>query len=225
MAQAEGRAAQAGGSPGLRFPGVAGTLGSMTAAAPRPGPSFPGVAQDVLQAYLDAPDNVVAEILDGELSLSPRPRPRHAQTTARIARVLGGFHDPDEGEPGGWIMMIEPELHLGPRPDIIDPDLAGWRRERLPEEPEGAAIDVAPDWACEILSARTEARDRGPKRRIYRREGVGFLWLCDPRIQTLEVYRLEGKRWTELDTFEGNVKVRAEPFEAVELDLGRIWRW
>jgi Uma2 family endonuclease len=108
---------------------------------------------------------------------------------------------------------------------VIDPDLAGWRRERLPEEPEEAAIRVVPDWVCEILSDRTEAMDRGPKRRIYRREGVSHLWLCDPRIQTLEVYRLEGGRWTELDTYEGDSKVRAEPFEAIELDLGRLWRW
>jgi Uma2 family endonuclease len=197
----------------------------MVAAAPHLDPSFPGIAPEVVRAYLDAPDNVVAEVLDGELSLMPRPRPRHAKAAARLAGALRGFHDPDEGEPGGWIVLIEPELHLGPRPDIIDPDLAGWRGERLPEEPEEAAISLAPDWVCEILSESTEGRDRGAKRRIYRREGVGHLWLCDPRIQTLEVYRLEGARWTEIDTFEGNVKVRAEPFDAVELDLARIWRW
>ena len=98
-------------------------------------------------------------------------------------------------------------------------------RERLPEEPEEAAIKVPPDWACEILSDRTEAMDRGSKRRIYRREGVGHLWLCDPQIETLEVYHLEGGRWTELDTHEGDAKVRAEPFESIELDLARLWRW
>lgn len=114
---------------------------------------------------------------------------------------------------------------MGPRPDVIDPDLAGFRRERLPEEPEEAAIRLAPDWVCEILSDSIEAMDRGPKRRIYRREGVKLLWLCDPRIKTLEVYRLESGRWMELDTFEGDTKVRAEPFETIEIDLGRIWRW
>lgn len=188
-------------------------------------PAFPGVALEVVAAYRAAPDNVVAEILDGQLSLMPRPRPRHAKAATRLAGALRGFHDPDEGEAGGWVVLIEPELHLGPRPDVIDPDLAGWRRERLPEEPEGAAISVTPDWVCEILSDRTEALDRGAKRRIYRREGVSHLWLCDPRIQTLEVYRLEGGLWTELDTFEGDAKVRAEPFEAIELDLARLWRW
>lgn len=188
-------------------------------------PAFPGVAPEVVEAYRNAPDNVVAEILDGELSLMPRPRARHAMAATRLAGALGGFHDPDEGDPGGWVVLIEPELHLGRRPDVIDPDLAGWRRARLPEEPEEAAIHVVPDWVCEILSDGTEAMDRGRKRRIYRREGVGFLWFCDPRNQTLEVYRLEGGRWVELDTFEGSAKVRAEPFEAIELDLGRVWRW
>ncbi len=198
----------------------------MTSAAPLPvDPAFPGVAPEVVEAYRNAPDNVVAEILDGALSLMPRPRPRHARVATRLASALGGFHDPDDGDPGGWVVLVEPELHLGPRPDIIDPDLAGWRRERLPEEPEEASIRVAPDWVCEILSDRTEALDRGVKRRIYPRESVGYLWLCDPRIQTLEVYRLEGGRWTELDTFEGDARVRAEPFEAIELDLARLWRW
>jgi Uma2 family endonuclease len=197
----------------------------MTDAALPLDPAFPGVAPDVVEAYRNAPDNMVAEIVDGGLSLMPRPRPRHASAAMRLARALGGFYDPDGDDPGGWVVLIEPELHLGPRPDVVDPDLAGWRRERLPEEPEEAAVHVAPDWVCEILSERTEAMDRGPKRRIYRREGVGHLWLCDPRIKTLEVYRLEGGRWVELETFEGDAKVRAEPFEAIELDLGRLFRW
>ncbi len=188
-------------------------------------PAFPGVAPEVVEAYRSAPDNFSAEILDGELSLMPRPRPRHARTATRLAGVLRGFHDPEDGEPGGWVVLVEPELHLGVRPDVIDPDLAGGHRARLPEEPEQAAIAVRPDWVCEILSDSTEAQDRGPKRRIYRREGVGHLWLCDPRIRTLEVYRLEGGRWVELDTFEGDMKVRVEPFEAIEIDLARLWRW
>jgi Uma2 family endonuclease len=198
----------------------------MSAAAPHPfDPAFPGVAPEVVEAYRNAPDNVVAEILDGALSLMARPRPRHSSAATRLAGALRGFHDPDDGEPGGWVVLIEPELRLGSRPDVIDPDLVGWRRARLSEEPEEAAIHIAPDWVCELLSDSTEAIDRGAKRRIYRREGVGHLWLCDPRIRTLEVYRLEGGRWTELDTYEGDTKVRAEPFDAIELDLGRIWRW
>ena len=188
-------------------------------------PLFPGIAPEVVAAYREAPDNVVAEILDGALSLMPRPRPRHAKAATRLAAALRGFHDPDDGEPGGWVVLVEPELHLGPRPDVIDPDLAGWHRARLPTEPEEAAIRVAPNWVCEILSESTEVMDRGAKRRIYRREGIDHLWLCDPRLNTLEVYRFDRGLWTELDTYAGNVKVRAEPFEAIELDLARLWRW
>lgn len=188
-------------------------------------PHFPNLRPEVVRGYIDAPDTMVAEVIDGELSLMPRPRPRHANSGGRIIGRLRGFSDPDENDPGGWVILPEPELHLGALPDILDPDLAGWRRERLPEEPSTAAITLAPDWICEILSDRTEARDRGPKRRIYRREGVGHLWLCDPRIHTLEVYRLERGRWTEVETYEGDVKARLEPFEAIEIDLAALWRW
>lgn len=198
----------------------------MTVAPQRPiDPAFPGIAPDVLEAYRSAPDNVVAEVVDGELSLMPRPKPRHARAASRMANMLGGSFDPGDVDASGWVILAEPELHLGRGPDIVDPDLAGWRRERLPEMPEDAAIRVPPDWVCEFLSDSTEALDRGKKRRIYRREGVGHLWLCDPRIKTLEVYRLENGRWAELDTFEGDAKVRAEPFEVIELDLARLWRW
>ena len=186
---------------------------------------FPGISREVFEAYRDAPAHMVAEIIDGELSLMPRPRPRHARAAFNISGELREFGNPRDGDPGGWVILPEPELHLGPRPDIVDPDLAGWRVERLPEEPDDAAITLAPDWVCEILSDRTEALDRGAKRRIYRREGVRHYWICDPRIHTLEVYRLDNGRWIEVDTYEGDVTVRAEPFEAVELNLARLWRW
>jgi len=197
----------------------------MPAAAEKIDPEFPGLEREVVEGYRNAPENMVAEIIEGSLSLMPRPRPRHANAAGRMGRALGGFFDPDDEDPGGWVILPEPELHLGPRPDILVPDIAGWRRERLPKEPEEAAIRIAPDWVCEILSDRTRALDRGAKRRIYRREGVGHLWLCDPSTQLIEVYRLENGRWAELDTYEGDSKVRIEPFEAIEIDLGRLWRW
>lgn len=197
----------------------------MSAPADHIDTAFPGVAPGVVEAFRNTPDNVVAEFLEGTLSIDPPPDPRRANILSRLAGVLRAFHDPAAGEPGGWVVLIRSELHLGSSPDVIVPDLAGWRRARLAEEPTSDAIHVAPDWVCEILSDETKGLDRGLKRRIYRRESVDHLWLCDPRIQTLEVYRLKGGRWTELDTFEGDTKVRAEPFDAVELDLARIWRW
>jgi Uma2 family endonuclease len=125
------------------------------------------------------------------------------------------------------VILDEPELHLGPKPDKLVPDLAGWRRERMPDAvgPIDAppSYDMAPDWVCEILSPATEALDRGKKMRIYRREGVGHAWLINPITRTLEVYRLEGGRWVLVETFEDNDVVRAEPFDAIELSLAVLW--
>lgn len=128
------------------------------------------------------------------------------------------------------MILFEPELHLGPRPDKLAPDLAGWRRERMPdaigadaENPDPAAYELAPDWICEVLSSGTERNDRSKKMRIYRRESVGHVWLLSPIQQTLEIYRLEGDRYSLLDTHEGDAKVRAPPFEAIELDLALLW--
>ncbi len=177
-------------------------------------------------AFQAAPETVVAEILDGQLTTMPRPRPRHARAATRLARRLGPFDD-DPGEPGGWVLLVEPELHLGPKPDKVVPDVAGWRRERLPgsvfddEAPGG--LTIAPDWACEVLSDSTERVDRGKKMRIYRREGVAHAWLLSPTLQTLEVYRLDGGKWSLLETFEGDAVVRAEPFDAIELPLSALW--
>jgi Uma2 family endonuclease len=178
-------------------------------------------------AFQAVPDTMVGEIIDGELHTMPRPARPHT----KAASVLGGeLHGPfrrGKDGPGGWVILDEPELHLGPKPDKLVPDLAGWRRARMPDElgPSDAPpyYDVAPDWVCEILSPGTEATDRGKKMRIYRREGVGHAWLMNPITQTLEVYRLETGRWVLLDTFEGDEVVRAEPFDAIELSLAVLW--
>ena len=91
------------------------------------------------------------------------------------------------------------------------------------DEDAPGAITVAPDWVCEVLSEHTDALDRGKKRRIYRREGVRHLWLLDPRDRLLEVYRLEEGRWVEVADHEGDIVVRAEPFDAIALDLSLLW--
>ena len=189
---------------------------------------FPGLRADVIAAYLSAPDTVVAEVIDGELSVMPRPRRQHARAAGELHGELRNPFDRGRGGPGGWVFLPEPELHLGPKPDILAPDLAGWRRARVPDdflaEDAPAHIELAPDWVCEVLSERTQAQDRGKKRRIYRREGVGHYWLVDPRDRTVEVYRLENGRWVEVDTYEGDAAVRAEPFDAIELDLSALWK-
>ncbi len=167
------------------------------------------------------PDHLVAEILDGELHTSPRPAPRHAVASSGLGTDLGGPFDRGRGGPGGWWILAEPELHLGD--DVLVPDLAGWRRTRLPEMPAEAFFRLAPDWVCETLSPSTERIDRGKKLAIYARESVAHLWLLNPIAETLEAYRLEQGRWLLLVTHAGDVTARIEPFEAAELELWRLW--
>lgn len=170
---------------------------------------------------LAAPDTVVAEILDGELYTTPRPAPRHADASSGLGGALRGPFDRGRGGPGGWRILFEPELHLGR--DVIVPDLAGWRRERLPDIPEAAHIAVAPDWVCEVLSPSTAALDRVKKLAIYAREGVSHAWLIDPIARTLEVLRFEPPRWSIVGTWAGSGSVRTEPFDALDLDLTLLW--
>ncbi len=167
---------------------------------------------------------MVAEIIEGELIATPRPASPHARAASAIASDLfGGFDGPPGGaeKAGRWWILFEPELHLGA--DVIVPDVAGWRRERFPVLPNVAAFTEAPHWLCEVVSATTAAVDRGKKMEIYAREGVDHLWLVDPIVQTLEIYRLEAGCWVVVGIHAASAVVRAEPFEAVEVDLARWW--
>jgi Uma2 family endonuclease len=168
------------------------------------------------------PEHVVGEIIDGELVVSPRPAARHARVSSALTMDLGGLFDREgRGGPGGWVILAEPELHVVGQ--VLVPDLAGWRRERMPEVPDVAFFELAPDWLCEVLSPSTAARDRTRKMHHYARAGVRHVWLADPAPQTLEVYRLDGDTWRVVMTAAGADKVRAEPFDAIELDLGSLW--
>jgi Uma2 family endonuclease len=173
---------------------------------------------------LKVPDTMVAEILEGELYATPRPASPHALAASALGSDLfGRFHRlPDGPEaPGGWWILFEPELHLGP--DVVVPDVAGWRREKMPVLPNVAAFTQAPDWACEVVSPATAGADRVRKMRIYAREAVGYLWLVEPLAKTLEVYRLESGRWIVASTHAGSEHVRAEPFATAELAMARWW--
>lgn len=177
----------------------------------------PATYEDLLKV----PDHLVAEIVDGELYATPRPAPRHADASSTLTGMLHGPFDRGRGGPGGWRILDEPELHLGQ--DILVPDLAGWRRERLPVLPEEAFFSLAPDWICEVLSASTAALDRVKKLRIYARERVPYAWLIDPMAQTLEVLRLDNAQWVIVSTCAGPDIVRLSPFDAIELDLTLLW--
>ena len=167
------------------------------------------------------PENFVAEMFDGELYATRRPAVPHTHAASVLGFELGGpFHRGRNG-PGGWWILDEPELHFGA--DVLVPDLAGWRRERLQTLPTTAYFTLAPDWICEVLSPSTESIDRAKKLRIYARAGVEHAWLVNPVLQTLEVLSLTASRWTLVAIHEGSANVRAEPFDAIELELGALW--
>ncbi len=175
-----------------------------------------GATYDDLRAV---PDHFVAEMFDGDLWAFPRPALPHANAAGSLfAEIHKSFHRKD---PSGWVLLFEPELHFGR--DVLVPDIAGWRRARLPSVPAEAYLSLAPDWICEVLSTSTEAIDRGKKRRIYAREGVAYAWLIDPIARSLEVMPLDTGRWTKLDRYEGEAKVRVAPFDAIELELAALW--
>jgi Uma2 family endonuclease len=169
------------------------------------------------------PEPLVAELVDGELVTSPRPAFRHALVTSALGMALGSLHGlPGPGAPGGWWILYEPELHLGE--DVLVPDAAGWRHEHMPRVPgDVVGCTQPPDWVCEVISPTTGYLDRSRKMPIYARAGVPYLWLIDPSPRTLEVYRLEGGRWVVAATHGGSIAVRAEPFDAIEIDLRRLW--
>jgi Uma2 family endonuclease len=179
--------------------------------------SQPATYEDLLKV----PDHLLAEILAGELFVTPRPAPRHARASSGLGGLLWGPFDAGRGGPGGWLILDEPEVHL--EGDVVVPDLGGWRRERLPALPDEAYFSLAPDWVCEVLSPSTASIDRVKKLSIYAREKVDHVWLIDPLARTLEVLRLENGRWLIVATFADADVVRAEPFEAVELDLSLLW--
>jgi Uma2 family endonuclease len=170
----------------------------------------------------EVPDHFVAEMFGGELYASPRPAVPHARAASVLGAALMGPFDHGRNGPGGWVILHEPELHFDN--DVLVPDLAGWRRERLPRLHADAYLTLAPDWVCEVLSPSTEALDRGKKLRVYARERVAYAWLIDPLRQTLEVLSLDERRkWTSRDVLEGRANVRAVPFDAIELELGALW--
>ena len=173
------------------------------------------------QNVLDAPEHVVAEIINGTLYTHPRPAPRHATVASRLTMILGGPFDIGRGGPGGWRILVEPELHLGE--EILVPDVAGWRRDRMPQLPDTAYFELPPDWACEVLSASTRNADLVRKRPIYAHHGIPYLWLIDPVARILEAFELHQGRWILIASTEDDEQVSIPPFETTTFGLGELW--
>ena len=183
----------------------------------RPAPARRATYQDVL----DAPAHRIAEVVDGMLHTHPRPAIPHAHASSSLGVRIGGPFHYGPGGPGGWWIIDEPELHPGE--DILVPDLAGWRRERIPKLPDAAYFTLAPDWVCEVLSPSTRRLDLHGKRPVYAREGVRHLWLVDPTDRTLEAFELHEGRWLLIASAKDDDPVSIQPFDAITFSLGDLW--
>lgn len=170
---------------------------------------------------LAVPDRFVAQILDGELVTLPRPSLDHGEAAWGLTAALDGPFRRGRGGPGGWWILAEPEVHLGT--DVVVPDLAGWRRDKVPERPRGAYATAAPDWVCEILSPSTARRDLGQKALLYHRFEVPWYWTVDPVAGFVQVLRHTPEGYL-VDAVAGpGEPARLHPFDAVALDLGRLF--
>jgi Uma2 family endonuclease len=175
---------------------------------------------DRLQAL---PEGLTGEILNGQLHAQPRPAGPHARAESVLQIEIGGPFDRGKGGPGGWWILMEPELHFVRDTEVCVPDLAGWRRTRMAEIPRDQRFEVVPDWICEILSPSTESKDRQVKMPIYAHYGVAFAWLIDPLKRVLEVFELDGDDWKNVGLWRGEAEVVAPPFESVPFNLGGLW--
>jgi Uma2 family endonuclease len=167
------------------------------------------------------PENMVGQILYGVLHAHPRPAPKHARSATRMASEVDGPFDLGRSGPGGWIILSEPEVHLGPH--VVVPDIAGWRRERLPKLPDAAYFELAPDWVCEVLSPSTARIDRTDKLSVYAEYAVGHVWMVDPNARTLEVFALTDGKWLRVAALKDDDPVAQPPFEVHTFSLGILW--
>jgi Uma2 family endonuclease len=169
----------------------------------------------------DLPEFLVGEIVNGRIVTHPRPAPKHARAYSTLGIEIGSPFDRGRNGPGGWWILDAPELHLDR--DVLVPDLAGWRRERMPKLPETAWFELPPDWICEILSPSTAKIDRVEKLPIYARHGVAHAWLVDPDLRILEIYENRAGQWLLLNVLKDDASVAERPFDAVAFPLDSLW--
>ena len=186
----------------------------------------PNRGKATYQDILDAPSNLVAELIHGTLYTHPRPGPDHGESAFNLGGELFNPFKRGRDGPGGWRILAEPEIHFSkntPDENILVPDLAGWRLERMPQRPKTAYYTLTPDWVCEVLSPSTRRIDLTAKRDIYAREGVPHLWLVDPIARTLEAFELRAGQWSLIAAVSGDAAVSLPPFDAISFPLGALW--
>lgn len=183
----------------------------------------PPVEADLYQQLIDLSENLTGEIIGGRLYAQPRPSARHGLAQSDLGTLLGGPFRFGRDGPGGWWIIDEPEIHFVRDVEVVVPDLAGWRRERMPQLPDDHRFEIIPDWVCEILSPSTAKKDRAVKLPLFARYGVAYCWLIDPLARTLETLELHQGHWMLNETFKDDDVVRAAPFDAIEFKLSDLW--
>jgi Uma2 family endonuclease len=180
-----------------------------------------------LEDLLAVPEDLVGEIMDGELVVTPQLGAQGGFTRAALLGELDRRRGGAEGGgSAGWWIFDGPRLRLGA--NVLVPDLTGWRRQRMPRPPQNnnagkPTFELPPDWACEVLSPSTAVIDRTRKLDIYARHGVCWLWLVDAVHRTVEVLWLEGDEWVIAGNFGGDQRARLPPFDSIELELAHLW--
>lgn len=188
---------------------------------------MPAVARaETLTLYdqlLALPDHLVGEIIAGQLHTQPRPSGQHTLAHSGLHGELDGPFHKSRGGPGGWWILFEPEVHFIRDTEVVVPDLAGWRRERMPALPHDHRFEIVPDWVCEILSPSTARKDRALKLPLYARFTVPHVWLVDPLARTLEAFELRAGQWSLAGVFQENDTVAAPPFAVAPFNLAVLW--
>ena len=169
------------------------------------------------------PQGLTGEILDGQLHTQPRPTGPHTRAETELSIDIGSAYGRGRGGPGGWWILVGPEIHFVIGQEVAVPDLAGWRKERMPQIPQGHRFEVVPDWVCEILSPSTASKDREVKMPLYAHYGVAYAWLVDPQRRALEADGLDNGRWRLLAEAPDRDSIAVAPFDALELDLANLW--
>lgn len=187
-------------------------------------PVLPATKLATYDDLLALGEDVRAEVIAGSIHLAPSGLPEHGHATGSIAHFIGGPFDRDDGYggPGGWWIFLELDVRLSLH-NIVRPDLCGYRRDRLREPWGKRPLDLAPDWVCEILSPSNAAHDRVTKAALYAQHGVPFFWLLDPAERVLETFTLRDGLWMRTGSFDDTATARIVPFEAIELDIGRLF--
>ena len=175
-------------------------------------------------ADLDAlPPGIVGEIIEGVLYTMTKPRMRHQLIGLEIGSDLLDPFGKGRGGPGGWWIVTEPGIELPDETKEISPDVAGWRRVRMPEMPIDEPIRVVPDWVCEILSRNTRRHDLVVKMPYYASIGVAYAWLVDLEAHVLIAHRLESGAWRTIGTYSDETEARIEPFDVMPLNVMDWW--